>query len=199
MYALSPLEKWIPGYESKYYATKSGKIFNVYKSGNKRELKGYRRANVYCVKLTDTSGHCKELMFNRIIWETFKGPIPNGYIVTRKTSVLTENSLQNLRVVSKKQHGAKTGPKSRSKEVVLLNDDGEIVNFWTSARKAAKDLFVSHQTVNDVCNGKVQKPLINVRWARSADFDYPKKACELKEVVKLRVLKKSPTQQRQTP
>lgn len=168
---LGPQEKWILGYESKYYATKHGKIFRVFKNGKKRELKGYKKANVYCVKLSN-----KEFLFNRVIWETFKGSIPDGYVVVRKTSVLTENSLENLRLVSKKQHGAKTGPRSRSKEVVLTNDNGEIINFWPSARKAAKDLFVSHQTVNDVCNGKIQKTLINVRWARSADFDYPRKS-----------------------
>lgn len=155
-------EKWIPGFEGKYYATWQGEIFRIFKNGKQRELKGYRKGNNYCVKLSPG-----EYMFNRVIWETFKGPIPEGYLVVRKTSVLTENSMNNLRLRTKSQHGKKTGPMSGSRAVELVDDEGNAVDSWASARKAAKDLFVSYQTVMDICNQKVKrKPLINVRWAK---------------------------------
>lgn len=174
--------KWIPGYEDRYFATYDGHIFRVYRNGKTRELKGYKKRNLRCVKLADGHGHYDEKLFNRVIWETFMGPIPEGYIVARKTSVLTENGMANLRLRTKSQQGRKTGPTSRSKEVVLLDDEGEIIDSWSSARKAAKDLFCSYQTVMDVCNGKVKKPIVNVRWAKATDLYHPRLPEEFQKI-----------------
>lgn len=159
-------KKWIHGYKGRYFATWDGKIVRVYESGKTRQLKGYKKGNLYCVKLTNHHGITKEYTFQRIIWETFKGPIPPGYLVTRKIAVLTENGMHNLRLRTKQQHGKKTGALARSKQVELLNEKGEIIDSWSSARKAAKELYFSYQTIMDYCNQKVKKPLVNVRWAR---------------------------------
>lgn len=159
--------KCIPGYEGKYFATWDGHIYRRLKNGKNKELKGYVKGNTYCIKLTSFCGQTKEYMFNRIIWQTFKGPIPKGYLVVRKTRILTDNHVANLTLRTKNQHGIKTGPKSRSKEVELLDDEGLVIDSWSSARKAAKDLFVSYQTVMDICNKKIKKtPIVNVRWAK---------------------------------
>lgn len=163
---LSETEKWIPGFKDKYLASWDGRIFRECKNGKIYELKGYKKGNCYCVKLSG-----KEFLFNRIIWETFKGPIPADYLVVKKIPILKENGMANLRLRTKVQHGRKTGPTSRSKQVVLLDDERKVVDYWASARKAAKDLFLSYQTVIDYCNEKVRRPLVNVRWARKMDFD----------------------------
>lgn len=156
--------KWIPGYENKYLATWDGHIYRRLKNGELKELKGYKKGNVYEVKLTFDK-KTKVYLFNRIIWETFKGKIPPGYLVVRKIAVLSENGMQNLTLRSSKQHGKRTGPKSRSKGVELLDESGLVIDSWSSARKAAKDLFVSYQTIVNICNIKVKKKaLINVRW-----------------------------------
>lgn len=155
-------EKWIPGYEGKYFATFQGEIFRKLKNGKNKQLKGYKKTNTYCVKLCG-----KEFLFNRVIWETFKGPIPDGYLVVRRTPILEKNDLHNLRLRTKEQHGVKTGPTSRSQAVVLLDDQNEVIDSWSSARKAAKDLFVSYQTVMDICNKKIKRePVVNVRWEK---------------------------------
>lgn len=155
-------EKWIPGYEGKYFATFQGEIFHRFKDGRNKRLNGYRRRNTYCVNLSG-----KEFLFNRVIWQTFKGPIPYGYLVVRRTPILEENGLHNLRLRTKEQHGVKTGPTSRSKPVVLLDEEDKVIDSWSSARKAAKDLFVSYQTVMDICNKKIKRePTVNVRWDR---------------------------------
>lgn len=167
-------QRWVPGYENKYFATFQGEIFRLYKNGKIRQITGYKAGNGYRVKLTidDVS---KEYRFNRIIWETFKGPIPDGYFVVRKTNIGTNNHIANLTLRTKSQHGKKTGPTSRSKEVVLLDDGNHIIDHWSSARKAAKDLFVSYQTVMNICNGKTKrKPIVNVRWSKGNDLDHPR-------------------------
>lgn len=156
---------WIPGYEGKYFATWNGCIYHSCKNGKNIELKGYHKGNLHCVKLSNGAGYT-EMPFQRAVWMAFKGPIPDGYLVVRKTNILTMNGMNNLRLRSKSQHGKKTGPMSNSKEVELLDNQGEVVDSWPSARKAALDLYVSYQTVMDICNGKVKKQILNVRWAR---------------------------------
>lgn len=156
--------KWIPGYEKKYFATKEGEIFRVLNNGKTRQLKGYKKGQYYCVKLTGEDG-TKEKQFQRVIWETFNGSIPNGYVVFRKSGHISNNALDNLAIRSKRQQGKLTGATARSKKVELLNDKGEVVEAWTSARKAAKALHCSDQTIIDYCNQKIAKPMFNVRWA----------------------------------
>ena len=92
--------KWIPGYEKKYYATYDGRIFHVLKSGKEQEIKGYLKRNLYCVKLSDGISY-KEQPFQRVIWMAFKGAIPDGYLVVRKTNIKTMNGINNLRLRSK--------------------------------------------------------------------------------------------------
>lgn len=156
---------WIPGFEGKYFATWDGCIYHSCKNGKNIELKGYHKGNLHCVKLSNGAGYT-EMPFQRAVWMAFKGPIPDGYLVVRKTNILTMNGMNNLRLRSKSQHGKKTGPMSNSKEVELLDNQGEVVDSWPSARKAALDLYVSYQTVMDICNGKVKRPILNVRWAK---------------------------------
>lgn len=174
-------QKWIPGYEGKYFADMQGSIFRLYQNGKIRRLAGFQNGNVWVVKLTGQDKITKEMQYARVIWETFKGPIPPGYLVVRKLSILNENGILNLRLRTKSQHGKRTGPTSRSKAVVLLDAEGLIIDSWSSARKAAKDLFVSYQTVMDVCNGKVKKPIINVRWSKGSDLEHRRLPEEFKE------------------
>lgn len=46
------------------------------------------------------------------------------------------------------------GARSRRKAVVKIDNYGEIVEVYSSARMAAKANYMSHQTVTDRCNGK---------------------------------------------
>lgn len=157
----------IKGYEGRYEITTDGEIFRFFKNGKKRHLKGYRKNNTYCVKLTDTAGKATEYSYGRLVYESFKGTIPDNYVIKHKNNLVSDNRLINLRIVTMSERGKNTGPSSRSKPVELLNDNGKVIESWTSARKAAKDLFVSYQTVMDICNKKIKKkPLINVRWEK---------------------------------
>ena len=49
-----------------------------------------------------------------------------------------------------------TGSISRRKTVAKINRSGEIIEVYPSARAAARDNFMSYQTVIDRCNGKVK-------------------------------------------
>lgn len=74
-----------------------------------------------------------------------------------------DNRVYNLKIVSLQELGKLTGHISKSQRVVEIKNN-EIVRDWPSARKAAKDLFVSYQTVMDYCNNKVKFPMFNLMW-----------------------------------
>lgn len=88
-------KKPIKGYDKVYYADKDGSIYrNETKLNPANNGIGY-----YQIKL-----RCNKKRFNRyvhrIIWETFKGPIPEGYEVNHIDHDKSNNSLINLELVS---------------------------------------------------------------------------------------------------
>lgn len=75
----------------------------------------------------------------------------------------SDNYYKNLEVICLRELGKRTGHISKSQRVVEVKDN-EIIRDWPSARKAAKDLFISYQTVMDYCNKKVKKPMYSLMW-----------------------------------
>lgn len=122
---------------------------------------------MWIVKLTK-DGKSKDYNYGRLIFETFKGEIPPDYILYRRNNQVNDNRLINLRITTRAERGRSTAPRSRSKAVELLNDYGEVVDSWPSARRAAEDLFCSRQTVTDICNNKVKNKIVNIRWKKAA-------------------------------
>lgn len=160
------MEKWIAGFEGKYYCNKNGEIYRRYATKDRR-LTGHNKSGIWVVKLTTKEGKRKDYNFGRLIYETLKGPIPYKHVIKKKNKYVHDNSLANLKIVSTSELGKITGAKANGKPVEQLDDEGKVINSWTSARRAAKDLFLSYQSVSDICNNKVKKKVVNVRWERS--------------------------------
>lgn len=158
------MERAISGFGGKYLINTDGQITRVYPSGHRREIKGYRHRSVFTVNLTGTSGTRSTFHVNRLVWQTFVGPIPKGKLVCRRDNNLTHNQLDNLYLSTLSERGKITGSKGGRKAVEQL-ESGKVINSWPSARRAAKDLYVSPTTVTDICNKKLKnKPIFNLRW-----------------------------------
>ncbi|MDR2833258.1 MAG: HNH endonuclease [Streptococcaceae bacterium] len=150
---------WVPGYEGIYYATEDGFVWRVWKNRTPTRLEGYKKDNLWAIKLLG-----KEYVMSRVIWESFKGRIPANKVITRRNKILSNNSLYNLKCVNKSDRSKKTGAMSKSRSVEQLDENRNVINSWTSARKAAIDLHMSYQTVADYCNRKVKRPMVHLRW-----------------------------------
>lgn len=164
-------EKLLPGeWGPVYKVNVDGQIFRQYKSGW-FEVMGYQRKNGnFVIKLQLPGGRFKEFVKRRLVFEAFHGPIPRGFIVTNRNSIKSDCRLLNLISVPLKERSKVTGPRSRSKPVVMVDDEGLIIDSWPSARAAGIALFISYQTVNDYCNGRVKKKLFNLAWEKSSDL-----------------------------
>jgi hypothetical protein len=104
----------------------------------------------------------KEMSLPRLVWETFMGEIPNGYVIHHKDNCFTNNDLNNLELITYQECGKKTGGRVSKRRLIYCADNDKI---YKGIKQASEDLFVSRQTITDICNGKRKKePVVNVRW-----------------------------------
>ena len=152
------IETWanIPGYDGKYQVDRNGSIRRVYESGATRILKPFLKntgqPKKMIINLT-INGKTKEVALMQIVARTFLGPAPKGYVPYHKNGCQSDNYVNNIAYISRKELGKKTGQQSRKKSVAKINSEGEIVEFYRSARECAKQNYMSLQAVADRCNG----------------------------------------------
>lgn len=149
----------IPGYGGKYQVDKEGNVRRVYLSGRTRALHPYHKrmdgSQRLVVKLTK-DGKSKEEVLMQLVALTFLGLPPKGHVPYHKNGCQSDNYLNNIAYISKRELGLLTGASSRRRPVAKLDADGEIVEVYSSAREAARRNHMSYQTVMDRCNGKVK-------------------------------------------
>lgn len=151
--------KNIKGYNGKYQVSYGGDIRRVYQSGKTRIMTPYThkssknsRDRLY-VKLTDHAGKGKMMPVLKIVAQAFLPEPPPGFVPYHINGVVTDNWASNIGYISRQELGKKTGHISRAKAVVKIDQDGQFVAFYKSARDAGKENFMSRQTVTDRCNG----------------------------------------------
>lgn len=157
----------IAGYGGKYQASITGQVRRVYRSGRTRTMTPYRRSensrarkicrNRLFVKLTDQQGRPKEVTVLKIMAETFLPPAPEGFVPYHKNGIVTDNWVSNIGFISRKELGKRTGHISKARGVIRIDETGEFLETWRSAREAAKHSFMSYQTIIDRCNGFYKK------------------------------------------
>lgn len=154
------IDDWrdIIGFHGKYQVNYEGNIRRVYKSGKTRLMTPYFKhksdgGKQYVVKLT-INGKSKEVVVHQIVALAYLGKPPKGYVPYHINGCHTDNYASNIAYISRQELGKKTGANSRKKSVAKINQQGEIVEFYSSARECARNNYMSHQTVIDRCNGK---------------------------------------------
>jgi hypothetical protein len=145
-------------YDTRYQVSNYGRFRKKNPKNGYRYLKPFRKHNLFMVKIKDKDFNCA-----RLVAHYFIKKLATNERVYHKNKMENDNRVYNLKVVSLKELGKLTGHISKSQRVVEIKDN-EIIRDWPSARKAAKDLYVSYQTVMDYCNGKVQQPMYNLMW-----------------------------------
>ena len=146
------------GYDPRYQVSNYGRFRKKNPKNGYRYLKPFRKGNLFQVKIKDKDMNCARLVANAFIKQLSKEDR-----VYHKNKNESDNYYRNLEIVSLKELGKRTGHISKSRRVVEVKGD-EIIRDWSSARKAAKDLYISYQTVMDYCNNKVKKPMFNLMW-----------------------------------
>lgn len=154
-------EMWKQYKDTPYYASTYGRVKRIYKNGKEKILspwikKNRSRSSYIVVKI-----HCKETVLAQLIYETFNGPIPSGYVVVHRNKVFTDNALVNLKLVDRRMLGSLYGGRTAARRLIYCYDNKCI---YKGTREAAKALHISRQTVSDYCNNRVKKPMFRLRW-----------------------------------
>lgn len=92
--------KDIPGFEGLYAATKCGKIWSYASKRFKdqQDRKGYRKVMLF------KNGKCYNRYVHRLVWETYRGPIPKGMEINHLNEIRDDNRLENLELVTHYQN-----------------------------------------------------------------------------------------------
>lgn len=138
-----------------YEASNFGRVRKNYKTTT-AILLPYKKKKYMIVKLEE-GGKRVEKRLRDIIADTFLKKEARKGCVVHKNGDFTNCSVWNIERMNRTEVARRTGGKSKSQAVVLVNEQTmEVVEWWESARKAAPEVFMSYQAVNDRCNGRVQ-------------------------------------------
>lgn len=136
-------EQWKQFGDTPYYVSDQGRVKRIYKNGRISYLKpvprGYGSGNSVRVKILR-----KYYILNKLVWEVFRGPVPDGYTVVNKYGYLKINDVYSLRLIPIRE-AVKKGMPQKGRPVIDLNT-GMV---YPSGRVLAKMLNKPHTTINN--------------------------------------------------
>jgi len=174
-----PLNFWkpIPGMDN-YLVSREGEIRRVWKSGMVTDLKPQRKltdkGRPKTIRLT-IAGKRKEYIVSHLVAAAFLGEPPEGMVLYHKNGMKFDNHVENLAYISRKKLGKKTGHKSNCLAVFKIDKEGNEIEIYYSAREAARQNYMSYQTVIDRCNHKVKNEFAladySFRWSKELEYE----------------------------
>lgn len=147
----------IPGYEGMYQASIEGNVRRLWKKAEPAVLATFIKrpphGSAYNkIRLTGTDHRRREYKVAHIVYQTFKGNVPDGLVIMHRNGDVLDDSANNLVAVPRTECGRVCGGKSSTrKPVARLNTKREIVDIYPSVRKAAKAVGLSYQSISDYC------------------------------------------------
>ena len=163
IYKANIMEIWkdIIGYEGLYQVSDLGRVKSLnYNKKNisnilKDRVPGARYASVVLCKGKEH----KRFLVHRLVWETFKGPIPAGYEINHNDENTFNNRLDNLSLMNhleNMRYGSRTErvAKKRSIGIIQYGLDGTKIKEWESAKQAVEqNPSWSRGNISSCCHG----------------------------------------------
>lgn len=158
----------IPGYDGKYQINYHGEIRRKLKKGWKMLHPYRKKANGRtAVKL-----NCEEQIVMKLMQITFIGDLPEGKVTYHKNGIITDDTLNNIGIITRQELGRLTGKQNgKSKVIVKISEDGEIVEYYKSAREAGRKNHMSYQTILRYISGKTKSLFAPDGYAYCLDDD----------------------------
>lgn len=130
------------------YINKNGEIINIatkrYLLGSLRN--GYKRVNI----------QNKAYLVHLLVWTTFKGDIPEDYVIDHIDGNKENNKLENLRLVTQSENIKNAYKNGAGKQIKVkqIDNEGNIIAKFDSIQKAADAMGVTHAAIRSAINRK---------------------------------------------
>lgn len=163
-------EKWAPapGYEGLYEVSTLGKVRNIaQRRGTKPGLLLRRRitSDGYSKVVLRNCGLDVTLFLHRLVYQSFKGSIPEGMQIDHLDSDKSNNALQNLEVVTQTENIRRSFAKGRnvasgSRQGRAAFTEDQVMNIKIRVRNGekqnaiAKEFGVTPTAINCIIKGK---------------------------------------------
>ena len=153
---LGEIWKDIPDYEGKYQASNFGRIKSL-KFGKEKILKLRKNNRGYLNVSLSINCIVKTYRVHRLVWSAFHGEIPEGYEINHIDEDKTNNRLDNLELVTRKENiNWGTAIQRRSKTVLQYDLEGNLINNWSSTSEIKRELGLNQGFVSACCRGKAK-------------------------------------------
>lgn len=141
-----------------YYASRDGQIYNMNK---KTKMRFETTGNYYRVQCHYGLGG-KHFSVHRIIWESFNGPVPEGYEINHIDGNPHNNALDNLELTTHKENCRKAN--HRGMKILSVNTITGEETHYPSLNQACKAAFGNKNTrkMHDII--KDNKIYNNCHW-----------------------------------
>lgn len=96
--------KWINGFEGIYKISNRSRLMSFYKSKSGRIRSAKNKNGDYLRTCLSRSGGGRKVSMHVLVAEAFLGDIPPGHEVHHKDGNKQNNSVENLQIISKKEH-----------------------------------------------------------------------------------------------
>lgn len=154
------VERWrdIPGYEGRYQASTEGRIRKIWPGARKPLIlkPGQRRRSEKMLYVHLHNGkRFVSLPVLRLVAITFC-KVPEGMQVVHRNGLHSDNRLCNAMILTPEDVGRQINGRHHARPVVMIDQRGEIVECFKSAREAGRRTGVCFESVRDRCNRQVQ-------------------------------------------
>ena len=161
-------EYWVmvPG-SMKYQVSNYGNVRKILKSGKTRPIKTYRKHDKCNVVKVDFQGKYGEHVVHTIVAAAFLEKPEPKLVLWHKNGLKFDDYAGNLEWITRKELGKRTGGRTDKCISVLQMDrnTGEVINFYKSIREAARNNYISAESICEVIRGN-QKTAAGFRWKR---------------------------------
>lgn len=139
-----------------YYVASNGSILKYLRSSYKEStIKGYLHRKRLTVKIQG-----KEYTVKNLVAKSFMPGYKKGMVVLNIDGNPWNNAVDNLELISQREYNRITGPMATSQRIEVFTPDGKR-KVYSSIRKAAKDMYVSYQTILDYMKGSYRSSVLD--------------------------------------
>ena len=150
------LETWRPvlGYEGIYEVSDFGDVRSL-KFEKVKYMKKAKSSKGYEYLILWSKGKQKLYLVHRLVWEAFRGPIPDGYEIDHINTVRDDNRLANLRCVTPKENNH--NPITRERHLESMRKLAESEEWCNNHLESMRKLAESEQWRNNVRDANRRK------------------------------------------